>query len=161
MKRRDMLKATGGAAVAASGVPALLGCSATPPAGDEPRGANAKDKRQLVLDLLDEGKAPGYVPAGFFIHFGEDEHVGQPAIDKHTEYFRFTGMDFVKIQYEAGFPPHPEIETPEDWDACVDEMIAALEIVAGDDFEMYNNTARERAQRGINLMAEHFFNLWD
>jgi len=115
MKRRDMLKATGGAAVAASGVPALLGCSATPPAGDEPRGANAKDKRQLVLDLLDEGKAPGYVPAGFFIHFGEDEHVGQPAIDKHTEYFRFTGMDFVKIQYEAGFPPHPEIETPEDW----------------------------------------------
>ena len=114
MKRRDVLKAASGAAVVA-GVPAFLGCRATPPAGDEPRGAIAKDKRQLVLDLLDQGKEPGYVPAGFFIHFPKDEHVGQPAIDKHTEFFRQTGMDFVKIQYEAGFPLHPEIEKPEDW----------------------------------------------
>jgi uroporphyrinogen decarboxylase len=117
MKRRDMLKATGGAAVAGvtSGVPALLGCGATPPDGKAPQRGDGKDKRQLVLDLLDEGKAPGHAPAGFFIHFGADERVGQPAIDKHSEYFRFTGMDFVKIQYEAGFPPHPEIEIPEDW----------------------------------------------
>jgi uroporphyrinogen decarboxylase len=106
-----MLRTTGGAAVAgvASSVPALLGCAQTPPA--EP----PKDKRQLVLDLLDEGTTPGHIPAGFFIHFGEDYHVGQPAIDKHAEYFRFTGMDFVKIQYEAGFPLHPEIEKPGDW----------------------------------------------
>jgi uroporphyrinogen decarboxylase len=107
-----MLRTTGGAAVAgvASSMPALLGCAPTPPA--EPR----KDKRQLVLDLLDEGATPDYVPAGFFIHFGDDYEVGPPAIDKHVEYFRFTGMDFVKIQYEAGFPLHPEIEKPGDWE---------------------------------------------
>jgi uroporphyrinogen decarboxylase len=117
MKRRDMLRATGGAAMAGMvpGVPALLGRGATSPVGEKPQATHAQDKRGLVLDLLDEGTTPGYVPAGFFIHFSEDQHVGQPAIDKHTEYFRFTGMDFVKIQYEAGFPPHPEIETPEDW----------------------------------------------
>ena len=107
MKRRDMLKTAGGVAVAA-GLPALLGC-------DRFRAGTPKSRRQLVLDVLDEGQEPGYVPAGFFIHFSEDEHVGPPAIEKHKEYFRFTGMDFVKIQYEAGFPLHPEIERPEDW----------------------------------------------
>jgi uroporphyrinogen decarboxylase len=107
MKRRDVLKAAGGAAVAgvASGMPALLGCGARRPT----------DKRQLVLDLLDPDRGYGYVPAGFFIHFAEEEHAGQAAVDRHVEFFRFTGMDFVKIQYEAGFPPHPEIETPADW----------------------------------------------
>ena len=32
---------------------------------------------------------------------------GKPAIDKHMEYYRYTGMDFVKIQYESVFPPIP------------------------------------------------------
>ena len=114
MKRRDVLKTAGGAAMAA-GVPAILGCRETPPAEDAPPGPAPRSKRELVLDLLDEAQKPGYVPAGFFIHFAEDEHVGPSAIAKHEEYFRFTGMDFVKIQYEAGFPAHPEIERPEDW----------------------------------------------
>ena len=111
MRRRDMLRTSGGAAVAAmaSGLPALPGCAGGPPA------ASAPNKRQLVLDLLDAEKSASYVPAGFFIHFGEENHVGQTAIDKHVEYFRYTGMDFVKIQYEAGFPLHPEVERPEDW----------------------------------------------
>ncbi len=116
MKRRDLLKATGGAAVAGmiAGTPALLGCrQEAAPSGPAP--AAPKSKRQRVLDLLGEGPAPGYVPAGFFIHFPPEEHVGQAAIDRHVEYFRATDMDFVKIQYEAGFPPHPEIEKPEDW----------------------------------------------
>jgi uroporphyrinogen decarboxylase len=117
MKRRDVLKAAGGMAAAgvASSLPALPGCSAPAPAGKGSETARPKDKRQLVLDLLDTSQAPSYVPAGFFIHFPEDQHFGQAAIDTHTEYFRSTGMDFVKIQYEAGFPPHPEIETPGDW----------------------------------------------
>ena len=117
MKRREILKAAGGAAVAAvaSDAEALLGCTQNPRAAGRGEPTTVKSKRQLVLELLDETKRPGYVPAAFFIHFAEDEHVGQPAIDKHKEYFRFTGMDFVKIQYEAGFPLHPEIEKPADW----------------------------------------------
>ena len=36
-------------------------------------------------------------------------------MEKHLEYFRFTGMDLVKIQYEKTFPPIAEIKKPEDW----------------------------------------------
>jgi len=73
------------------------------------------DKRELVLSLLDNGKELPYIPAGFFIHFDPQYHHGQAAIDKHLEYFHYTGMDFVKIQYETVFPFREEIKKPEDW----------------------------------------------
>jgi uroporphyrinogen decarboxylase len=73
------------------------------------------NKREKVLSLLDENRTPGYVPAAFFIHFPPECHRGQAAINKHLSYFRYTGMDFVKIQYEFPFPHHPEIESPNDW----------------------------------------------
>jgi uroporphyrinogen decarboxylase len=116
MRRRDALRTAGGAVAGmASGMATLAACrqqGAAPGAGTAPP---SRSKRQIVLDLVNGDPEPGYVPAAFFLHFGEDFRVGPPAIEKHTEYFRFTGMDFVKIQYEAGFPKHPEIETPEDW----------------------------------------------
>jgi len=74
------------------------------------------NKRETVLDLLDESRAQEYIPAGFFIHFDKNCHQGQAAVDKHLEYYQYTGMDFVKIQYENVFPPIPEIRTPDDWD---------------------------------------------
>ena len=73
------------------------------------------NKREKVLSLLDESQSPGYVPAAFFIHFPPDCRSGQAAINKHLEYFRYTGMDFVKIQYEFAFPRRPDIQSPDDW----------------------------------------------
>jgi uroporphyrinogen decarboxylase len=73
------------------------------------------DKREAVLSLLDPSKTPQYVPAGFFLHFDPRYHAGQAAVEKHLEFFRYTGMDFVKIQYERTFPPLPEIRRAEDW----------------------------------------------
>ena len=73
------------------------------------------NKRDLVLELLDDNAEQTYIPAGFFMHFEEIYHQGPAAIDKHMEYFRFTGMDFVKIQYENAFPHIPGIERPDDW----------------------------------------------
>jgi uroporphyrinogen decarboxylase len=73
------------------------------------------NKREKVLSLLDGSKAPDYVPAAFFLHFDPGYHRGQPAVEKHLEYFRYTGMDFVKIQYESTFPHRPEIAKPSDW----------------------------------------------
>ncbi|MFN2229724.1 MAG: uroporphyrinogen decarboxylase family protein [Anaerolineae bacterium] len=73
------------------------------------------NKRETVLRLLDETRTPDYVPAAFFLHFPSEYHRGQAAIDKHLEYFRYTGMDFVKIQYEFPFPHRPEIRSPADW----------------------------------------------
>ncbi|HOC18177.1 MAG TPA: uroporphyrinogen decarboxylase family protein [Vicinamibacterales bacterium] len=82
----------------------------------------ARDKRETMLALAEKGRktreelARGdYVPAAFFIHFDRAFHYGQPAVQKHLEYFRYTGMDFVKIQYERTFPPIADIRRPEDW----------------------------------------------
>ena len=72
-------------------------------------------KRDLVLQTLEKNKPQSHIPAAFFLHFDPEFHRGQAAIDKHLEYFRYTGMDFVKIQYEKVFPFREEIRKPEDW----------------------------------------------
>ena len=73
------------------------------------------NKRDAVLSLLDASDKQSCIPAGFFIHFDEIYHHGQAAIDKHLEFFRYTEMDFVKIQFENPFPLRPEIQKPDDW----------------------------------------------
>jgi uroporphyrinogen decarboxylase len=73
------------------------------------------NKRDLVLSMLEDAKPHDYVPAAFFIHFDTAFHRGSAAITKHLEYFRYTGMDFVKIQYEEVFPYRPEIRSSKDW----------------------------------------------
>src|SRR5579872_1326565 len=76
------------------------------------------NRRDEVLGLLDgrlDGNPPqAYIPAAFFLHFPPDCHQGLAAVDKHREFFRSTGMDFVKIQYERPFPRRA-IERPADW----------------------------------------------
>lgn len=73
------------------------------------------NKRDAILGLLDGTQQPSYIPAAFFLHFPPEFHAGQPAVDKHIEYFRYTGMDLVKIQYERTFPKMDSIQKPEDW----------------------------------------------
>jgi uroporphyrinogen decarboxylase len=73
------------------------------------------NKRDAVLGLVHSQTPPASVPAAFFMHFERAFHQGQAAIDKHLAFFRATGMDFVKIQYEQTLPPAPPIRTPADW----------------------------------------------
>jgi uroporphyrinogen decarboxylase len=93
------------------------------------------NKREALLSLRDGGPGPGHVPAAFFLHFDERSRLGKPAVAKHLEYFRFTGMDFVKVQYERTFPARPEIRTPGDWKAMprygLDFYAPQLEVVEG------------------------------
>jgi uroporphyrinogen decarboxylase len=72
-------------------------------------------KRDAVLTLLEKAGRQPYIPAAFFIHFDPAFHFGAAAVEKHLEYFRHTGMDFVKIQYERTFPPIPAIRKAADW----------------------------------------------
>ncbi len=74
-----------------------------------------KNRREAVLSVLDTSKSQEYIPAAFFLHFDPHYHRGRAAVDKHLEFFRYTGMDFVKIQFELPYPLHPEIQRPEDW----------------------------------------------
>jgi uroporphyrinogen decarboxylase len=73
------------------------------------------NKRDLLLNLIEDYQPSGYTPAAFFMHFDPAYHQGQAAIDKHLEFFRYTGMDFVKIQFEQRLPPGITIRKPEDW----------------------------------------------
>jgi len=72
-------------------------------------------KRERMLQWLEGKPQPGYTPAAFFLHFDDKYHVGLPAAKKHLEYFRFTDMDFVKIQYEQQYKPVDFIHKPSDW----------------------------------------------
>jgi uroporphyrinogen decarboxylase len=73
------------------------------------------NKRDAVLSLLDKDHTSDYIPAAFFLHFDPAFHFGQGAVEKHLEFFQYTGMDFLKIQYELVFPHIPEIQRPDDW----------------------------------------------
>lgn len=73
------------------------------------------NKRERVLSVVSGADTSGYVPAGFFLHFPPDCHEGPAAVAKHLEFFNYTDMDFVKIQYERTFPVRPEIQSPADW----------------------------------------------
>jgi len=77
--------------------------------------APAVDKRQVMLDLLDADKKQDYIPAGFFLHFDKAYYQGPQAVEMHLAFFRATGMDFVKVNYENRFPAIPAIQKPSDW----------------------------------------------
>lgn len=66
-----------------------------------------------MLEVLNMEAKPRYVPAGFFMHFGVR---GDAAVKAHLDYFRGTGMDFVKIQFdEQTLPSNDQINPPQDW----------------------------------------------
>ncbi len=92
------------------------------------------NKRDLVFSVIDPGAKPETVPAGFFLHFEPQYHTGRLAVDKHLEYFHYTGMDFVKIQFELDFPAL-EVKTPADWERLpfykLDHYQPMLDVVKG------------------------------
>jgi len=75
------------------------------------------NKRETLLNLVNGTQPMPYVPAAFFLHFAPEHHAGPAAIEKHLEFFRRTGMDLLKIQYEQGTPDGPTLTRPEDWAA--------------------------------------------
>lgn len=93
------------------------------------------NKRELMLSLLDENESPSHTPAGFFLHFDPPFHRGQPAIEKHLEFFKATNMDFIKIQYEQPVTEWMAVEKLEDWARIPrydeDFFAGMLEVVGG------------------------------
>ncbi|MFN7924449.1 MAG: uroporphyrinogen decarboxylase family protein [Bryobacteraceae bacterium] len=73
------------------------------------------NKRERMLSWL-AGKAdPNYTPAAFFLHFAPEFKNGSAAAQKHLEFFRHTGMDFVKVQFEQTYERQAFLEKPADW----------------------------------------------
>ena len=73
------------------------------------------NKREQMLAWLEGETRPGYTPAAFFLHFGPSEKSGSAATKRHLEFFRHTGMDFVKIQFEQAYQRQSYLKQPADW----------------------------------------------
>ncbi|WP_161554931.1 uroporphyrinogen decarboxylase family protein [Ereboglobus luteus] len=112
MNRRSFLK-TSALAAATTAFSGML--PTTNAAPEKTRRPAASNKRDLVMRMLDANVSHSYIPAGFFMHFPRNQRSGDAAIRAHADYFRATGMDFVKIQFEQSYPKCPDIKKPSDW----------------------------------------------
>lgn len=74
------------------------------------------NKRDVMLSLLGNNLPKDYVPAAFFLHFDPAYHRGPAAVQQHLEFFKATGMDFVKIQFEQPLPADFRVHKAADWD---------------------------------------------
>lgn len=70
------------------------------------------NKRELLLQVLDQSRANDYVPVFFNLHF--NDKFGYKAVKSHIDWFRSTHVDFVNVKYEF-LPQQVEVKTPADW----------------------------------------------
>ena len=98
------------------------------------------DTKKEIMDQFVAGTLnPSYAPAAFFIHFGHDQKVGDPAVQAHLKYFHESGMDILKVQFEQTVPRIPVGEEdafepiPEDFYRPTLEIITALQAAEGKD----------------------------
>lgn len=73
---------------------------------------NQINKRERILQVLDQSKPNEYVPAAFFLHF--DDKLGYKAVKAHEQFYEATNMDFVKVFYEI-VVPQIDIKKGADW----------------------------------------------
>lgn len=81
------------------------------------------NKRERMLRWLEGKGEQGYTPAAFFLHFDDQYKVGSAAAKKHLEYFNYTDMDFVKIQFEQEYAPVDFLNNPSDWSKLVPKKL--------------------------------------
>ena len=98
------------------------------------------ETKKEIMDRFVAGTLdPSYAPAAFFIHFGHDQKVGDPAVQAHLKYFHESGMDILKVQFEQTVPRIPVGEEeafkpiPEDFYRPTLEIITSLQEAEGKD----------------------------
>ena len=73
----------------------------------------ANNRRERILQVLDQSRPNAYVPAAFFLHF--ENKLGRKAVQDHKDFYRATNMDFVKVFYEISVP-QIDIKSGKDWE---------------------------------------------
>ena len=73
----------------------------------------ADNRRERILQVLDQSRPNEYVPAGFFLHF--ENTLGRKAVEDHKAFYKATNMDFVKVFYEIAVPKI-DIQSGKDWE---------------------------------------------
>lgn len=74
------------------------------------------NKKEIMDQFLAGTLDPGYVPAGFFIHFGSDSKEGAGAVNAHIQYFLKTNQDVLKVQFEQQPARIHDLDKQETWD---------------------------------------------
>jgi len=128
MNRRTFLSLSS-AGVAAAGSAFAAPASAGPPS-----------KRERMFQWLAGKTQPDYTPAAFFLHFGDGYKAGSAAARRHLEFFRYTDMDFVKIQFEQTYQRQEFLRKPSDW--------SKLQVSKLDFYEPLLESVRELVQAG-------------
>jgi hypothetical protein len=60
------------------------------------------------------------------------------------------------------WPAGKDVQTPEDWEKILDEMIWTFEFINSDDFDYVKDKSQwDRMQEGLNLFAKYYVDLWD
>jgi uroporphyrinogen decarboxylase len=77
--------------------------------------AAPSNKRERMLRWLSGQTEPNYTPAAFFLHFGDGYKIGSEAAKRHLEFFHYTDMDFLKIQFERTYTRQHFLQKPSDW----------------------------------------------
>ncbi len=61
------------------------------------------------------GKPVDRVPASFWYHFTRDNAQGAASVQAHLDYYRASGVDFLKVMNEHPYVANVAINTPADW----------------------------------------------
>jgi uroporphyrinogen decarboxylase len=61
------------------------------------------------------GQEVDRVPAGFWFHFTPDKAHGEASVKAHIDYYRESGVDFMKVMNEHPYEANVEIKAPADW----------------------------------------------
>lgn len=93
------------------------------------------NKRERMLGWLAGQTTPNYTPAAFFLHFGNGYKAGSAAAKRHLEFFHYTDMDFLKIQFEQTYTRQDFLQKPSDW--------SKLKLAKLDFYEPLLQTVRE------------------
>ena len=83
---------------------AVISCSKVP------------SSKKEIMDRFVAGTLPAkYAPAAFFVHFANDQKVGEAAVQAHLDYFNEINPDILKVQFEQFAPRIRELEVRDDW----------------------------------------------
>ena len=102
-------------------------------------GSKVPTDKKEIMDRFVAGTLPAsYAPAAFFVHFANDQKVGEAAVQAHLDYFREVNPDILKVQFEQFAPRIRELEVrgdwmPEDYYRPTVEIIRRLVEEAGDE----------------------------
>lgn len=78
-----------------------------------PRVSSSKKE---IMDRFVAGTLPAsYAPAAFFVHFANDQKIGEAAVQAHLDYFHEVNPDILKVQFEQYAPRIREVEVRDDW----------------------------------------------